>query len=309
MAIAVTIYVAMHERPAFDWRLTRRMLRFCWPLWLSGIAGLYIGSSGAIYLRFFDSLGDVGRLELGLKLASTVGVLLWAPFSQHWEPMSFRYYRAVNGERKFQVAFTALAAVLVAGALGVSIFAEPVIRVMAAKPFQTAAGIVPMLALGFVLNRLSSFFNFSFIVTGHTKVHSVCQYATAVVITLAYLLLVPRYGLVGAAYAQLIGYAAGFGLVRVLSRRYYDPGYRFGPFAVFLLIGAIAYVASTLASWRHSVVFDLGVKSMAWSAAAALIAWIAVRSIASLDADALAELTGPLGWVTRLVGGRGQTQV
>ncbi len=304
MAVAVTIYVSIHERPAFDWPLTLRMLRFCWPLWLSGIAGLYIGSSGAMYLRFFDSLSDVGRLQLGLKLASTVGFLLWAPFSQHWEPMSFRYYRAVNGERKFQVAFTALSAIMVAGGLGVSVFAEPVVRVMAARPFQAAAGIVPMLALGFVLNRLSTFFNFSFIVTGHTKVHSICQYATAAVITLAYLLLVPRYGLVGAAYAQLIGYAAGFGLIRLLSRRYYDPGYRLAPFAAFLAIGAAAYVVSTLAVWRQSVIFDLGVKSLAWGIAATLIAWIAVRSIASVDAGALAELPGPLGWATRLAAGR-----
>ena len=304
-AIVVTVYVAMNERPAFDWRLTRRMLRFCWPLWLSGIAGLYIGSSGAMYLRVFDSLSDVGRLELGLKLAATVGMLLWAPFSQHWEPMSFRYYHAVNGERKLQVAFTALAAVMIAGGLGVSIFAEPVIRVMAAKPFQAAAGIVPMLVLGILFNRLSTFFNFSFIVTGHTKVHTVCQYATAAVITVAYLVLVPRFGLLGAAYAQLIGYAAGFGLVRVLSRRYYDPGYRFAPFMVFLSIAAIAYVISTLASWQQGAVVDLGAKVLVWGVAAVLITWAAVRSIASVDVAALDDLPGPLAWVMRIAGVRG----
>ena len=308
-AIVVTVYVAMNERPAFDWQLTRRMLSFCWPLWLSGIAGLYIGSSGAMYLRVLDSLSDVGRLELGLKLASTVGVLLWAPFSQHWEPMSFRYYHTVNGERKFQVAFTALAAVMIAGGLGVSIFAEPVIRVMAARPFQAAAGIVPVLVLGFVLNRLSTFFNFSFVVTGHTKIHTLCQYATAAVITVAYLLLVPRLGLMGAAYAQLIGYAAGFGLMRLLSRRYYDPGYRFVPFMAFLWIAALAYGVSTFASWRQGAFIDLGAKSLAWGAAAALITWTAVRSIASLDAEALADLPRPLGWVTRIAGVRGPARV
>ncbi len=308
-AVVVTVYVAMNERPAFDWQLTRRMLRFVWPLWLSGIAGLYIGSSGAMYLRVFDSLSDVGRLELGLKLAATVGFLLWAPFSQHWEPMSFRYYHAVNGERKFQVAFTALAAVMIAGGLGVSIFAEPLIRVMAAGPFQAAAGIVPMLVLGFVFNRLSAFFNFSFVVTGHTKVTALCQYATAVVITVAYLVLVPRFGLVGAAYAQLIGYATGFGIMRVISRRYYDPGYRFVPFMTFLSIATIAYVASTLASWQQGAVVDLGAKSLAWVAAATLITWIAVRSIASLDVEALADLPRPVAWVTRIAGVRAATRV
>ncbi len=309
LAVAVTGYVAMHERPAFDWPLTRRMLRFCWPLWLSGIAGLYIGSSGSMYLRFFGSLGDVGRLQLGLKLASAVGVLLWAPFSQHWEPMSFRYYRAAQGERKFQVAFVALSALMIGGGLGVSIFAEPVIRVMAAKPFQAAAEIVPVLVLGIVLNRLSSFFNFGFIVTGHTKVHSACQYATAAVITLAFLLLVPRYGLAGAAYAQLIGYATSFGLIRIVSRRYYDPGYPFAPLGIFILIGVMAYAASTLGSWQQGAIVDLGVKSLAWGAAAMVIAWFAIRTIVSLDADALSQLPGPLARVARFAGNRGRAQV
>ena len=309
MAIAVTSYVAFHERPAFDWSLTRRMLRFCWPLWFSGIAGLYIGSSGAMYLRFFDSLGDVGRLELGLKLGSTIGALLWAPFRQHWEPMSFRYYYAAHGERRFQVAFVALSALMIGGGLGVSIFAEPVIRVMSANPFHAAAGIVPMLVLGSILNSLGSFFNFSFIVTGHTKIHSVCQYATAAVITLAYLLLVPRYGLVGAGYAQLIGYAAGFGLSRVLSRRYYDPGYPVAPLAVFISIGVIAYTASAFGSSGQGAIFDLGVRLLVWAAAAALIARVAVRSIISVDADALGQLPKRVERLARFVGNRGRAEI
>ena len=208
--IVLTIYVALHERPAFDWLLTRRMLQFCWPLWLSGIAGLYIGSSGAMYLRVFGSLAAVGLLELGLKFATVVDMLIWNPFWQHWEPMSFRYYREELGRRKFQVAFIVVSALMFTGGLGVSMFAEPVIRVMASKSFYAAANIVPILTFGFVLNSLSQFSNFGFLVTGHTKVHSLCQYATAVVITIAYLALVPSLGLVGAALAQCLAFGTQF---------------------------------------------------------------------------------------------------
>ena len=290
MGVAVTVYVAAHEKPVIDWNLTQKMLQFCWPLWLSGLAGLYIGSSGSMYLRMFDNLSDVGRLQLGMKLASTVGLLLWAPFSQHWEPMSFRYYREPQGERKFQVAFIAVGALMITGGLGISVFAEPVVRVMAAKPFQAAAAVVPILVLGIVLNRLSSFFNFSFIVTGHTKIHSVCQYSTAVVITVAYVVLVPRFGLVGAAYAQLVGYATGFGLIQWLSKKYYDPGYDFRPLLGFLVIGAMGYLVSTLGSTAHDILLDLTIKSLAWGLSAGLIAWVAVRTLKGVDSGALAGL-------------------
>jgi O-antigen/teichoic acid export membrane protein len=93
LGIVGVIYVAIYEPPAFDWQITRKMIQYCWPLWFSALAGLYLGASGALYLRIFDSLSDVGRLELALRFSVTVGMLIWAPFLQHWEPMSFQYYR------------------------------------------------------------------------------------------------------------------------------------------------------------------------------------------------------------------------
>ena len=246
LGIGTTIYVALHEAPAFDWQMTRKMVQFCWPMWLSGLAGLYIGSSGSMYLRVFDSLSDVGLLSLGFRFAAVTGMLIWSPFFQHWEPMSFQYYREEGGKRKFQVAFIVMSSLLFAGALGVSIFSEPVIRVMAAKSFYAAATVVPILAMGFILNNLRQFFNFSFFVTGNTKIHSLCQYGTAIVITVAYVLLIPRYGLVGAATAQALAFAINFTYVRLLSRRYFDPGFNLVPLGLYALIGVAAYLCSNV---------------------------------------------------------------
>ena len=292
--IVLTIYVALHERPAFDWLLTRRMLQFCWPLWLSGIAGLYIGSSGAMYLRVFGSLAAVGLLELGLKFATVVDMLIWNPFWQHWEPMSFRYYREELGRRKFQVAFIVVSALMFTGGLGVSIFAEPVIRVMASKSFYAAASIVPILTFGFVLNSLSQFSNFSFLVTGHTKVHSLCQYATAVVITIAYLALVPSLGLVGAALAQCLAFGTSFVLVRIVAAKYYDPGFNLVPLAAFSLVSLVAYMCSNVVLGTHAIAIDLLIKSLVLLIATGLIGLIAVRAIRTADGSLLEDLPWPL---------------
>jgi O-antigen/teichoic acid export membrane protein len=292
--VGLTVYVAIYERPAFDWPLTRRMLQFCWPLWLSGIAGLYIGSSGAMYLRVFGSLAAVGLLELGLKFATVVDMLIWNPFWQHWEPMSFRYYREEHGRRKFQVAFIVVSALMFTGGLGVSIFAEPVIRVMASKSFYAAASIVPILTFGFVLNSLNSFSNFSFLVTGHTKVHSLCYYATAVIITIAYLALVPSLGLMGAALAQCLAFGASFAIVRVVAARYYDPGFNLVPLAAFSLVSLVAYVCSNVVLGTHAIGIDLLIKSLILLIATGLIGLITVRAIRTADGSLLEDLPWPL---------------
>lgn len=299
LGLGLTIYVAACEAPAFDWSMTRRMLQFCWPLWFSGLAGLYTGSAGGVYLRVLDNLTAVGRLELALRFAAVVGMVVWTPFAQHWTPMSYRYFKEPDGPRKFRVAFVGIAMALFLGGLGISMFAEPVIRLMAARPFYAAAAVVPILTFGFVLNSLRSFFNFSFLVTEHTKVSSACQYITAVVMTVAYLILVPRYGLMGAAVAQCFAFGVSFVYTRLISRRYYDPGFNLGSIGLFSVVSIIAYLCSNVFLPSEPILIDLLVKSVIWLAAAVALVVIGVRTIGTLDASVLDTLPWPLDRLSR----------
>jgi O-antigen/teichoic acid export membrane protein len=304
LGIGFTAYVAFHEAPAFDWQVTRKMVQFCWPLWLSALAGLYIGSSGTVYVRAFDTLSDVGLLALAAKFSTVVIFLIWAPFFQHWEPMSYRYHKEANGRQKFQVAFIVISALMFAGGLGISIFSEPVIKVMAAKPFYAAAPVVPILTLGIVLNCLRQFFNFSFYVTGNTKVQSLCQYGTALVITIAYLLLIPKFGLMGAATAQCVAFAASFIFLRFMSRRYYDPGFNLVPIVAFALIGSGAYFCSNVLFQVSNFEADLVMKSLVLLIGAALMAFVGVRAIQITEGASMESLPWPLDKLGRLQFGR-----
>src|SRR5215469_15830465 len=300
IAIGSTLYVAAHEAPAFDWQVTKKMMQFCWPLWLSAIAGIYIGASGALFLRTFDTLSDVGRLQLALKFASTVGMLLWVPFLQHWEPMSFRYYKEVDGKRKFQVAFIAISALMFIGGAGISIFAEPVIKVMAAKSFYTAVTVVPILTFALILDKMRTFFDFSFMITDRTKMRGAYQYGTAVVLTIAYVALIPRFGLMGAATAQCVTFVGTFIYVYFLSRRYYDPEIKLMPIGLFSLVGMGGYVLASLASRTPNLGIDLLIRTCVTLIATMLIAVVALRAIGAADISLLESLPSPLDKLGRV---------
>lgn len=290
LGIGLTLYVAVHNRPAFDWTTTCRMLKFCWPIWFAGLAGLYVGSSGALYVRVFDSLSDVGLLELGLKFANTVALLIWTPFFQHWEPASYRYYAEGTGRDRFQVAFVALSAILLTAGLGVSIFSEPVIHVMAAPPFHAAARTVPILTLGFILNSLVSFFYFSFFVTSRTKLYGVSQYITAALLTIVYWLLIPKFGLQGAVWGQCLAFGINFVFVYLWSRRYFDAGFDLAPVCFMLLIVAVGYACSNMLFAVKNVVVDLLLKGAILAAAGAVVVLIGLRAIRSASPTAYASI-------------------
>jgi len=294
IGVGLVGYVAVQETPAFDRHTTWGMVQFCAPLWLAGLAGLYIGSSGAMYLRIFDSLSDVGRLELAIKFATVVSALIWMPFFQHWEPISYRIYKEPDAPRKFQVAFVGIATLMFVAGLAISIFAQPVTRLMAAKSFYPAAAIVPVLTLAFILNSLRSFFNFSFLVTGHTKVQSYCLNVPAIIITVAYVVLIPLFALQGAAVAFCGTFLASFIHTRRISRRYYDPGYNVLPIWNFSLIGAVAYLCSNVLLRTSNLGIDLLIKSFVLLAASGLMGLVGIRAIREAHATAFDALPWPL---------------
>ena len=294
LALGITYYLFRTEPPVLNWSVSKKMIEYCLPLWFAGLAGLYIAAAGGVYLRVFGNLSEVGRLELALRFSSVVGLLIWAPFSQHWSPMSYQYFKDGSGKVKFQAAFIGIAILMISGGLGISIFAGSVIQVMATKPFYAAAELVPILVLGVVLNYLRSFFDFSFLVTDNTKISGMCQYATVAIITVAYLTLVPRYHAIGVVLAQFVALSASFLYTWILSRRYFDPEFDIGTVMVLLLTGIICFLcAGRFAMHRDFVVSFIG-RAIIWAVGTILIFYIGVRKIKRIEAAFLDKLPWPL---------------
>jgi len=286
----LTAYVFFQSRPKFEFATTWRMLAFCWPLWFAGLAGLYIGSSNRLYLRVFESLGDVGLLELGSKFASIVSLLLWAPFGQHWETVSFRYHSEGRGAQIFPAAFIIISTLMLSAGLGVSIFAEPVINVMSDPAFHGAARTVPLLTLGLLLNNLVIFFYFSFFVTQNTRIYSYCHYLTAGIITVAYISLIPLWGLMGSVAAQCLAYAANFMFVWHWSRKYYDPGIRLGGIAIVLVIATCGYLCANVLLHLPNTIEDLAWKLAVYAAAMACMFAFMLKEVKRLNYEIYAEI-------------------
>lgn len=292
ISVGLTAFVFYHSRPKLSLGTTWQMLLFCWPLWFAGLAGLYIGSSNRLYLRVFESLGDVGLLELGNKFAGVVSLLLWTPFSQHFEAVAYRYHAEGAGEKFFPVSFLIISSLMIVGGLGVSIFSEPLIQVMSDPAFHGAAKTVPLLTLGFLLNNLVAFFYFSFFVTGNTKIFSYCHYITAGLITVAYLVLIPWWGLIGSAAAQCLAFGVNFLFVWQWSKKYYDPGFRLLPLALVTAISAVAYCCANLLFHPQGLLSDVLYKSAVFVTASLIIAQLTLRDVSRLNPELYATVQG-----------------
>ena len=253
-------YTFRHVRCRLDWNLAKRMIGFCWPLWIGGLAGLYVGSANRYYLRIFSSLEDVGLFELAMRFGTIITLLVWQPFAQYWLVERFRYYQRGNAEEIFQDVFRFMSSLLIVAALGISIFSGSIISVMADETFRRAAEAVPFLAFGEVFYSLVRFSEFSFLIKEKTGWMARNDFLTSAIVTIFYLLFIPIGGHVGAAFAYMFARAIQFLIVHYSARRFYDMGITLKSLVPSLIVSLIAYFLCNDMLVKNAIVETIGLK-------------------------------------------------
>jgi len=198
------------------------MVKYCYPLWLTGFVGLYVSSVPQFALSRFSTLSDLGLFNLANSFGILVGVLFWNPFFSYWQVERFKIYNEPNAEKTYnEMLYSALIISLVI-VIGISLLAKPVIQLMADPAFFNAYIAVLPLCLFIVFRYLTWFFNFSFLVTKNTQENFKNNIFNAIVTTVISLILIPTYGFAGAAWALAISGAGTTIYCYVRSRKYYD---------------------------------------------------------------------------------------
>ena len=222
-AFIYAIVILKYTSFSFDTQLMKRLLVFCWPLWIAGMAALYVGSSSRIFIRYFSSLTDVGLYELAFKFASIIPMLLWRPFSQWWQTERFKIYRQEDkGIGVYNSVFNRMAFAMLTVAFLISAFYGVAIQIMASPEYLVSREAISPLVLALALASLTNFYFFSFLVCDKTRCISVLHFLTALNVTIAIIFLVPLYGFRGAAYALLISNAITLLVAANWSKKYFD---------------------------------------------------------------------------------------
>ena len=262
LAIFAVGYILYYNGFSFNSVLIKRFVRFSWPLWLAGFSGLYVGSSSQVYIKFFSDLTNVGIFELSSKFAAMLGILIWAPFSQWWQTERFKIYQSDDkGVTIFPVVFNAMAIILTFAGLGITLFGETVIRLMADAAFYSAAVAIPFLVVAKIFGELTNFFRFSFLVTENTLFMAYIGYASAVSLTVFLVVLVPIYGFIGAAIAIMINNILVFVVFSRYSKKYFDNHIVFDLFVKLMsVLVVIIFINYLLGKAEFSILWDLQIK-------------------------------------------------
>ncbi len=273
-ALALSVWTLVVVGVRFDKVLARKMIAFSWPLWLAGLASLYIYSSNRYFVRVLDSLANVGLFELASKFSGILTLLIWVPFSQYWQTEQFKIMQRPDSAAVFSSVFAFASYLLITVGLGISIYSTTVLQIMAAASFRGAARAVPFLICATILACFTELTSARLLASGETKWLSRNNYVTAMFVTILYACLIPIAGFVGAACALALSQLIQFGIVQNAVRKRYGLAIDFRPIYTMGAAAAAAYCIANAAFVQLNLIQDIVLRTVVYFLAATLMLWI-----------------------------------
>jgi O-antigen/teichoic acid export membrane protein len=196
-------------------------------------------------LRLFGTLAEVGVYSIGASFGLALKLALSA-FEYAWAPFYYETMKQPDAKQTFTLVTTYGIGVLVLLEAGLAAIAHDVVRLMTTTEFYGAAGVIPWIGLGVVFNGVYLLTSIGLNITKSTKFYPVATAIAAGTSIGGNLVLVPRFGAMGAAWANAVAYAVLAVVAMRFSQRVYPVKYEWGRLARLAIAGGVAFALTLL---------------------------------------------------------------
>ena len=203
VACLLMVYILRRIPFIFDWHLLVRMVRFSLPLAVGSLAMFIIHFGDRFILPHYRPIAELGIYGIAYKWGMLIS-LAYGAFHTYWSAQVFAVAQRDDADIVIPRIFTYVLLVLSFCALGLTVFCRPVIHILTTPKFESAATLAPLIIGAYYIRSLSDFFRCFFVVQGHPEYDAVCNWIGAVVCLGSYFILIPRFGMWGAASATAL---------------------------------------------------------------------------------------------------------
>ena len=236
-------------RYVLDKELLRRMMRYCLPLLVLGLAGILNQVADKIIFPFVYPDKEEGIVQLGIygaasKIAMIMAMLTQA-FRYAYEPFVFGKSREGDSREtyaqgmKYFIIFTLLAFLAV-------MFYLDILRHLIGRGYWEGLRVVPIVMMAEIF--MGVYFNLSFWykLTDETRWGALFSLAGCTVLVALNVLLIPRLGYMACAWAGLAGYGVAMLLSYFVGQRRYPIRYDLKAIGLYVLLAAVLYALAML---------------------------------------------------------------
>jgi len=247
MSLGLLPILLRSARPAWSSSHLREVLAFGLPKAPHGIMVQALNLADRVILRHFQPLSVVGIYDKAYALGAGVKFGL-SPFETAWQPFVLARMRMADAPRLLARVITYAAAAFVSLALGVALFGRELLMALTFKnpSFWAGAVVIPVVALAYLFHGFFLLTSIGIGIEKRARYYPMITAAAAGANIGLDLLLIPRWGMMGAAWATVAGYLVMAGLGGWLSHRLYPIPLEGGRLAALLAAAIGVYLLSTL---------------------------------------------------------------
>ena len=240
----------------FDRRLLREMNRFGLPLVPTAVFLWVTNFSDRLFLVRLTDTREVGLYSVGVRIASAM-VLLLTAFRTAWPAFAYSIDEESEARRTYAFVLTYLVVATTWVATGLTLLSPWIVEWLAAPAFSSASRVVGPLSFAAV-----AFGGYIVVAIGvgrarRTQFNWAVTGAAAAVNIALNLILIPPYGMMGAAIATVAAYATMFAGMAWRAQHIYPVPYQWRRILTAGLAGVALSVAGKLAGGGLPVAFGL----------------------------------------------------
>lgn len=207
---SVYMLVRMRRAVGWNWRWTflPELFRFGAPLVLSSLSYFAIHFSDRFFLSSAVSLAELGRYALSYRFAILVSVLVGDSFAKSWDVKLYRYTEQTDWRQQFARVASYFTYALFATGFAIAVFGPELLRIMVPADYTPPFLLLPILIVSYFAREIGDFFRTLLLINKRSGRVSQIAAAGALLNLAANALLIPRFGIYGAAYATLVTWLA-----------------------------------------------------------------------------------------------------
>ena len=271
-------YPKIFRRPQMTRSLVKKLSAFAFPVFLTSVVGLVIGYMDTLMLTMFRSLQEVGYYQTARPMSdmlfSVAGSVLIVFFPMVSELWAKHEKKLLKNMVRFLMKFSFILAIPVV--LIFVAFPETIIRIFFGADYVAGAVALQILSVMTIFHLMTGILNSTLAGIGKPAVTTAITSVMAVFNFIFNLVLIPVYGIVGAAFTSLASYMVGTVLLFYYTRKFVGFSFPAAPFAKSVAGGIL------------TLLFIFGLKSLLALPPVYMVAVIGILSFAFYASWALA---------------------
>ncbi|MDD3807196.1 MAG: polysaccharide biosynthesis C-terminal domain-containing protein [Candidatus Marinimicrobia bacterium] len=226
----------------------KEMIRFGFPLSLSGLASRVLNIGDRYVLGYLTTLEVVGAYDIGYRIANAVDVILIHSFQNSFQQLVWKNVKAPNIRRLVRKLLDYFLFVFLWIILAVSVFSYDLVNLLTVtyEEYLAAAVIIPTILLSIVFRGAGFIFNQTLQMANKTAPIAYIMTGTAILNIGLNFLFIPFWGMQGAALATLFSFIIYSGISAYLSEKYFQITYTWSNIGKLFVTTVFLYGAITL---------------------------------------------------------------